>query len=77
MRKLAPVIIVLLISGILLFYLLGIIVVAVIAKNILLSIILGCVAIGIVILVIAFFVTLQSRLKEIDKEDEEDDLSKY
>lgn len=77
MKKVAPIIIVLIISNILLFYLLSIIIVAVLANNIFLSVILGCFALAILGLIVAFIITLRSRLKEIDKEDEEDDLSKY
>ncbi|PKM49794.1 MAG: hypothetical protein CVV02_14390 [Firmicutes bacterium HGW-Firmicutes-7] len=77
MKKFAPIIIVLIISNLLLLYLCSVIVLAIIGHNTILSIILGFVAICIISVIVAFIVTLRTRLKEIDKEDEEDDLSKY
>jgi uncharacterized membrane protein len=75
-RKIAPIVIVVLMS----IYILGYVVVLITGMlsevPTAVSILLGVLAIMMVIAVVALIYTLSERLKEIDKEDK-DDLSKY
>lgn len=78
MKKLAPILIVILVCIFMISYLFGMIAIAFAVKNIWVSILLGIVALCILGGIVGIIVTLLARLKEIDKEvEEKDDLSKY
>ena len=77
MKRLAPLVIVVLIGGYLLSVFLVISFVFSVVEGILLKLVFGIVAIAVLSLALALLYTLIQRFKEIQKEEEDDDISKY